>query len=274
MNRFRLIAIFFIIGIGLTGSYFIIKNSGSLQEVKPIAGNSGNDLLAQSSPIKWVENTAVNKSNGQSAKAANSYNATDFFAESLFEKLKSSDQVGKDPFISPDPSDLKNQNFIKGVANQLNKETLSFDQTVSDSDLKISADNSKEAKAVYFQAVAEITKNRFNDSKYIRSADQIISDIENDCKGSGPSMNQEVANLYGDLVDDYLNLSTPSDYLSLHKSIIIHFKKSDAVYSALANCFNDPIKGYAAAQELSNLADNTQNIQNVLAKKYKENGLY
>jgi len=251
------------------GSYFILKNPGSLPEVKPIAGNSGSGLLAQTSPVKWVEQPEK-----KIAEAANSYNATDFFAKSLFEKLKSSDQAGKDPFASVDSSDLNNQKFINGVVADLGKDALSFDQTVNNSDLKISPDNSKENKIKYLQTIAEITKNRFNDPKYIRSADQIISDIENDCKGSGSSMNQEVANLYRDLVNDYLNLTTPLDYLSLHKNIIIHFKKSEAIYESLANCLNDPIKGYVAAQELINLADNTQNIQDILVKKYKEVGLY
>jgi len=251
------------------GSYFIVKNFSSLPEVKPIAGNSGSSLLAQTSPIKWVE-----QPERKIAEAANSYNATDFFAKSLFEKLKSSDQAGKNPFTIPDPSDLNNQKFINGVVADLGKDALSFDQTINAGDLEISSDNSKENKIKYLQAIAAITKNRFNDSKYVRSADQIISDIENDCKGSGSSMNQEVANLYKNLVGDYLNLATPLDYLSLHKSIIAHFKKSQFIYSALANCSNDPIKGYVAAQELINLADNTQNIQNVLAKKYKEVGLY
>ena len=278
MNRFRSIATFFVISIGLAGSYFILKNSGSLPEIKPVNNGSSNDLLAQTqkNPIKWVENAVLNESNGQTAKAANSYNATDFFAKSLFEKLKSLDQTGKNPFEIIDPRDLNNQKFVNGVVNELNKESLSFDQTVNNSDLKISADNSKEAKIIYLQAVAEITKSRFNDAKYQRSADQIISDIESDCTKSASSIstNEKIAGLYHDLVNDYLNLSAPSDYLSLHKNIIVHFKKSEAVYGAIANCFNDPIKGYIATQELSNLADNTQNIQNILVKKYNESGLY
>ncbi len=249
------------------GAYFILKNPGSLPETKSIAGNNP---LAQTNPIKWAEQPGK-----QIAQAANSYNATDFFAKSLFEKFKILDQNGKDPFASANPNDPNNQNFVKGVAEQLSKETLSFDQAVSDGDLKISPDNSREAKIGYLQSVAEITKNRFSDAKYQRSADQIISDIENDCTESnlGLSTNGKIADLYNNLVNDYLNLSTPSDYLSFHKSIIAHFRKSEAVYGALANCFNDPLKGYMAAQNLPQLITNVQQIQLSLLKKSKEVGL-
>ena len=134
--------------------------------------------------------------------------------------------------------------------------------TIDNSQLKILLDNSKEAKTTYLENIQKITKERFSDPKYQRSAEQLINNINNDCFiGEQNSLNREFSNLYQNLVNDYLNLTVPSDWVDIHKKIIIYFKKANLVYRDLAECLQDPIRGYVAIWALPQLISEGQQIQ-------------
>ena len=64
-----------------------------------------------------------------------------------------------------DPNDPQNQEAIKKAMAELQNFSL-FDESISDKDLKISQDNSKEAKSKYLMETAQIIlKNSNNDYK-------------------------------------------------------------------------------------------------------------
>lgn len=280
-------AIVLVIGAGVFASYLVFKNS--LPEITSAtdANNPQKSALGNVSgqvPIQWINKigssianiadssssvtTGVNANN--SFGGSNNQNLTQSLAQSLFNQMQSQDQSGKQPLQQFNPADPTNQQFIAQATNSLSPDYF-FNQNVNASDLKVSNDNSKQAKMNYMDSIKTISSNRFNDPKYIRSADQVESDIQLDCfGGSGTSGNQALADVYKNLVGDYLNLPVPSDWLDLHREIISSLKASNAIYQALANCSTDPVRGYLAAKSLPQLFDEAKAVQDLLAQKYNE----
>ena len=191
----------------------------------------------------------------------------------MFSSMQKLDQSGTNPFENFDPKSSESRKLIQEAIANIQTPSSFFSQSVDDKDLKISLDNSKEAKAEYIQNIEKINQKRFSDSKYQRSLEQIASDVNNDCFGGDSSLNRETAVLYQNLTDDYLNSSVPSNWLDLHKAIISHFQKAHLVYLALADCLTDPVKGSLAVKVLPQLTEKAQEIQNLLGSKAKEANL-
>lgn len=289
MKPTSIAAIVLVIGAGAFASYLIFKNSLPAITSATDTDNPQNNALGNVSgqvPIQWInkigssianladsssaEVTAADNNSTSVLNGADSPNLTQQIAQSLFTEMRSRDQSGSQPFQDFNPNDPTSQQFIAQATSNLGSNSF-FNQDVSDSDLKISGDNSKDAKVNYLNSIKDISVNRFNDPKYIRSADQVEADIQVDCfGGSGTSMNQQVADLYKNLTQDYLNLPVPSDWLDLHKQIIGSLKTSNAIYQALANCASDPVGGYLAAKSLPQLFDKVKSVQDLLAQKYNE----
>lgn len=293
MGPTKIAAIVLVIGAGLFGSYLIIRNSvpvvpnGQAEEAL-----SAGKPLAQK-PVKWIEEAtkflndpAKNLANSGSFLAEsenksgdaskNPVNLTELVAKTMFGQMRSLDQSDKNPFQGQgfDPNDPQGQQLIQKAIAGIEDPAALFNASVDDKDLKISQDNSKEAKIQYLKAVEEIAKNRrLNDFEYQRTSDQIIKDVNNDCLGSGSSLNKELAGIYRSVVDDYIRLNVPFDWSDFHKSAIVYFKETNLVYQSLANCSNDPIKGYLAAQALPQLLEDGLKVRNLLNEKYNEAGL-
>ena len=200
-------------------------------------------------------------------------NLTEFVAKSSFTQMKNLDQSGKEPFENMDPNDPQNKAFIEKAIAGIGDPSSFFNPTVDEKDLKISQDNSKEAKIQYLKELEQITNNHLNNPKYFREIEQIAKDIQTDCLTGGLSIHKELAQLQRDLLKDNLNLTIPQDWLSLHKDSINYYKKANLIYSALAGCFQDPIKGSLAAQALPQLIKENQIIQNAFYDKWLEMGL-
>ena len=287
MTPLRIAAIVLVIGAGLAGSYWIIKSSVPSVVSENNSGSPSSIASSASSgtiPIQWInkigssiaENYAHDgfQTTGDSSKSANAGksatpNLTESFAKSLFSEMRLRDQSGSKPFQNFNPNDPEAKQLIAEAAVNIGPGNF-FQQTVDEKDLKISSDNSKSSKLKYLGDIGQISKSRFSDKKYQRSSDQIIADINKDCFGNGTSLNQGLADIYKNLADDYLNLAAPSDWLSLHKQIIEHFKNSEEIYQSFADCSKDPIRSYLATQALPQLMDKAQAIQNLIVQKYKE----
>lgn len=198
-------------------------------------------------------------------------NLTKALGQNLFEQIQTSDLINKEANKLPSNADINS--ISEQLTNSVISESLADFKLVSviyDSDLKISPDNSKEAKLKYFEDLNKIVLARFNNPSHKTTPSQTIENINTDCFGNGSSLDKELADFYPKVVDDYLNVVTPSDLLSLHKKIVAHFKNAHLIYQALANCSQDLIKGYIAAQVLPDFAEETIAIQNLLEVKYKE----
>ncbi len=284
MNKIKIAAMILILGGGVLVAYFTVKNSVPAAGVIQTENETDIKGLANGNLFDWLNNSADknigiadqptdNLSQSNISQSDNqSDNLTDLVAQSVFNGMKIMDQNGTNPFDSGNVNDSQIKEIIQANVNNLS--TSIFNVSINEKDLKISQDNSIEAKTEYFNKIGQISQNRFGGYKYPDSIEQFNEDLTSDCfTGGGDSFNRQLAALYQNLTDDYMNLVAPSDLTDFHKQAISHLKKAHLVYQAVADCSKDPVKGYLAIQSLSSLVDKAKEIQSLLEKKYNETGL-
>ncbi len=277
MKHVKLAAIILIILAGIIGSYLILKNSGQANS------SVNNDKISELSkailsknPIQWVEKakeqiSATVNSNSENLSAATSsqsVNLTNMVAGSMFGGMQKLDQSGTNPFEDFDPDDPESQKLIQETIAGLQNPSANFSQSVDDKDLKISQDNSKEAVIKYLTAINEIAQDRM--AGFNKSYQDVLSEIS---KINDFSLALRFADIQKNIANDYLDLIVPSDWVDVHKKLIIHFKTSEVVFKALSDYANDPVKSYLALQMIDQLAVNAKENQNSLQQKIKEFGL-
>ncbi|OGM90387.1 hypothetical protein A2999_00280 [Candidatus Wolfebacteria bacterium RIFCSPLOWO2_01_FULL_38_11] len=279
MNRLKIAAIVLVIVSGLAGSYFIVKNSTpSLLSEKKVLENSGESGISSQSPIEWVKNLVsgdYSQSIGDSNNAKNgsnkeTANLTETVAQSLFGKMKIMDQSGNDPFGNFDINNSENQKLVNEALAGFNGSDDIFKISADDNNLKISNDNSREAKNRYLEEIKKISQKHFNTVQYQNFSKEIIDEIDKSCFGEDSLLINKLINIYQLIADDYLNIVVPSDWLDFHKKAVAHYKKNYLTYQFISNCSSDPIGGYLAVQSLQLLIDEAVEVQNLLNEKYKE----
>jgi len=273
MNPIKITTIILIISAGLVGSYFIVKKaSPPISDREDVSPLNETDSLFQK-PIQWVEKLKdfVNKQEEEPQNPApeDSLNLTKMVAGSLFGRMKNLDQSSKNPFEGQgiDINDPENQKLIEEAVADI---TDPFNPKIENKNLKISGDNSKEAKLNYLKSIQEIGQKYFGNPGFKRDSDQLIKDINQDCLGNGNTVNSKIAIAYNDIATNYLNINVPSDWLDIHRTVIIYTKRGHLIFKALANCAMDPIKGWLAMKTLPQFASESQIIQEVLKKKAAE----
>ncbi len=292
----KIAAMLLIMGAGLVGSYLIIKNSVSFLSASQIKNNSSQELsdqeLLNQNPIKWLENKAnsftesikdmtnlgkpaTKGTDSANANDENSVNLTEMVAKTMFNKMKSLDQSGQNPFQGQgfDPNDEQSQKLIQDAVASMQGQGNLFNPKIEDKDLKISSDNSKEAKFNYLISMQEKIRKYFNDSSLQPSEDQLMKNINQDCFGGGGSANSKIAEAYNSAANENLNISVPSSWTDIHKETIFFLKKGNLIFGAIAGCSIDPMKGYLAVQALPQLASEIIATQDALKKKSAEDGL-
>lgn len=253
MEFFKKMTIIFIIASGLIGSYFIVKNSGinnskTAVEIKNIVKKGDEAFLKN--PIKWLKDSV-----SPSVLGTSGGNFTENLGEMIFEQIKSSNSI-----------DLASGKIINANDILKNKQLeLDFVSDIDIAELKISQDNLIEAKKIYLKTIGEINKNNFGD--FNKMYLEIIVDVFQKLDVSSA---KKISGIYKNLADDYLNIAAPKDWIDFHKAIIIYFKNSETVYSAMANYLNDPLKGYLALEVIENVINEGQQAQNILDKHLKE----
>jgi len=276
MGVLKIAAVVLIIFAGLVGAYIIIRTP-DLSAVS----NTGAEAKEQDASVQGfiseklgsLQNLFTETKNSITGNADNSENLTEGIANLIFNKLKSSDQQGENPFENLDfdsLTDAEIQNLMGDAVKSVQNPMLLSTTTIDNSQLKISLNNSKEAKAIYLEKVKKLNQQYFSDSKYQRTSEELIDSINEDCFAENEnSVNREVSNIYKNLASNYLNLEVPSDLVEIHKRMIIYFKKASLVYRDLGQCYQDPIRGYVALWALPQLVDEGQKIQVDLDNLFK-----
>lgn len=245
-KKFKIAAAVLILGAGLIGSYLVVRNSGiknlnTAAEIKNLIQKGGEALVQN--PIQWIENNSSNNEKN---------NLTGALAQSVFEQFKMEKGLSDNDEIN---EVLKKQLTGLQLISQIN-----------DSELKISSDNSKEAKIRHLKTIGEINQKDVGDFK--KTYLEVVIDVFQKLDSSSA---RRLADIYGKLANDYLAIEVPSDWLDLHKTTIVHFKNSQTVYSAMADYHNDPIKGYLALEIIENIAvDNAKEVIGLLNEKIRE----
>ncbi|MCL4437646.1 hypothetical protein M1513_01235 [Patescibacteria group bacterium] len=267
MERTKIAAIVFVISAGIIASYMILKNSApKYDSTKNGLTEENSTSSASQNPIKWLSKTIKDSGIGNLTGELKSLfaseeekislpenidfeniNLTEFVAKSSFTQMKNLDQSGQDPF-SIDPNDPASKEFIeKAIAGIQNPAAL-FNPTVSDSELNISRDNSKEARKEYLAKAGQIILEK---AKYdVANREKAIGDFSNNLNVSGIN---SIVNTYAKYIDNFINMKTPSVYLDLHKRYIVFLKKSKMIYQGMADYGKDPIKASLSIQLIPDL---------------------
>lgn len=250
MTRIKTIKIalaVFVLGAGLAGSYLIIKNSASLikSDKESLISKNINEVkeIFSENPLKWVENDV-------SAGIFDS-NLTENLKESLLKQIKSSDKKSVEETVN----DIFNNKQLK----------LDFISDINDIELKISKNNSIEVKKNYIETIRDTNKKNFGDFKKIYL--EVIVDVFQKLDVSSA---KKVSDIYKNLAADYLKISVPLDWIEFHKGLIINFRNAETVYSAMVEYLDDPVKGYLALEAIEGIINESQRLQSVLDKNFKE----
>jgi len=278
MKPIKIVAIVLIISASLIGSYFIIRNpakSSSSVSIDQSSANALNEKISQGlqqikdqltnqpsieKPIQWTENN-------NPSDTLSDNNLTQNIGQDVFQQMQSVDFSKQSPANLPANFDL----MTGGLTNDaLQKQLSNFNliSDIDDSEIKISQDNSKEAKIKYLETIGEINKKDLGN--FNKNYLAIIIDVFQKLDVSSAS---QLANIYKNLADDYLNLAVPSDWLDTHKKLIVHFKNSETIYQALAGYLDDPVKGYLALEVIQDSINNGQQVETFLEKEATEVGL-
>lgn len=271
MSPYRVAAVVLVIGAGLVGSYLIIKNSipavpagqaeGPVTAPKPLAQN----------PVKWIEEAAEflnepakNLANSSSFLAENggqggsgntestsSVNLTKLVAQSLFGQMQKSDQNEQNPFEGKgfDPQSPEGQKMIQEAIANLKNSSLFPNQSVRDSDLKISSDNSSKVKSEYLITTGGIIVDNSNEvyKNPVKALEKLVNN-------SDASEVAQLADTYAKIYNGFVNTPVPSNWLDLHKRYVTFLKNTESVYRAIADFQNDPVKSQLFTQLVPEVA--------------------
>ncbi|MBI5401743.1 hypothetical protein HZB05_02890 [Candidatus Wolfebacteria bacterium] len=284
MSPIKIISVFFIINVGIISAYLIINNS-----IAPAVNadkNTNNQTESQSlgaNPFQLIGDLAANKNSNESSDSQkdsniqtniNPVNFTQIIAQSLFKGIKTLDQNGTNPFGSVDPNDPKTKEVIQKSINELS--SVQFGVSISDSDLKISSDNSQKAKTAYLTDVRNIFNQKLTNQKFlINSPEDIINDVNDDCFfKTGSSLSGQRADFFQSLAGEYKKLSVPSDWLDFHKKLLNFYDNAQLIFRAFSECANDPAKVYVISEKFpSAVFEDMSKLQELFIQKYREVGL-
>ena len=273
MTSFRFATIIFIIGAGLVVSYFIIYDSPSdgVETVSRNEARQTNETISPAdkkseTPLQWIENfDSLTKNKPDVLTPQN--NLTLSIGQELIEGIKS----------APEILDFEKGSLSAGaglLSKKLIDKAFSTDQlglafVINKADIKTSSDNSSEAKARYLKAIEEIGRENFAnfDKNYFRVIYETYGE-------NNPASAVQLAEIYKNLANKALSLAPPTDYLELHKRIILSYKNAEIVYRAMANYSSDPIKGYLALEMVRSLIDGIEQVQKTVYERAQEVKLY
>lgn len=275
MDKVKFMATFVVAAGIIIGGYFLSAQNpmGEVAGQKQTTG----DKLGLSNPLQTdsadTNGVAANQNYGTSYTPTDAGgNVTKMVAQSMFLKMKQLDQNGTNPFTGLDSQDPQTRALVEDSIN--NVPTAIFDARIEDKDINISKDNSRNAKIEYLKGIARITKDRLTGkAEFTVNKQELIDNLNSDCFGDGSTKNAELGHAYGVILNDYKNLIVPSDWLTMHKAIMGHFKELSDLYTAFSGCKDDPLKAYVGIEKLNEAYAQTKDIQNMIDAKAAELGL-
>lgn len=255
MERFKIAAIVLVLFGGLSGSYLIIKNSIPAVEIK-------NEIIEKSSisegtiiekPIQWVKNLsfknisdvfeekkALINQQGIVLNNSNSINNyTESIAKSMFDKMKTMDQNGDNPFENINLNDSENKEITQNILADLENFSsgLNSVKNIDIKDIKISKDNSLEAKAKYLESVGKIIMDNSSESY---NKPHIA--VERLAVSGDVARLDKLISAYSNILNNLLITAAPSDFSDIHYRYVNFLNKTKTFYSEIKVFKNDPIR--------------------------------
>ncbi|PIR44393.1 hypothetical protein COV23_00070 [Candidatus Wolfebacteria bacterium CG10_big_fil_rev_8_21_14_0_10_31_9] len=263
-KKIKTIISIIIMAVAIIGAFFIMRNSFPSVSVeenkKEWFKSSGPDLneLNSSGIFQKVGEFGIGNNS-----LAQKNNLTESISGSLFNQLGSVDTLNQIKSNPKGSIELMSGKISDDVMFKMQTD-LNFITTIDDSVLKISNNTSVSAKKEYLNNITNVINNDF--AGFNKMYLEIIIDTYQKLDSSSAI---QASNIYRKLSQDFINTSVPKDWVDIHKEMIINYKNSEIIYSAMANYQNDPIKGYMVLEAIQSLVNKSKQIQDELIKKVK-----
>lgn len=273
MNPLKLSGIFLVAVVLLIGSWFISKPSLTIPSTAPktslketLFGNNGENLLNNFS-IDNLKNLVKSQTSNLSATSTEDQNLTDQLGKTMASNIlgATSDLLNyKSGESSPEQQQITNT-----LANQLKDQNyFSLDQPINDQSLKITSFNSVSTKKQYLEDLGNTIQKCFN------GFNKNVTDILKDAFEKGDvSSAKKLSEIYQCSYDGLIKITVPSEWLGLHKDLLIYYQNAKIIYTAIGDYQNDPLKAYLALNEITNLINSVEQNQTLLNIKAKSIGL-
>lgn len=268
----KITRVFLILSVGIFGAYVIVANLGGNDNYAVNSENINNSMeqLQQNNGGIFVENGDISNSevNGITYDSTGKNNLTQIFTNSLFDQVQASGAINGDPKNLNKNKDVINKNILSDVLMATPQFKTVAD--IKDSSLKISTDNSVDAKGNYLKTFGEMVKKYFPDPSIINYY-QIVIDVYRNNKIDTAV---KLANAYKNLANNFISVSVPSEMVNFHKEIIIYYKNAEMTYGAMSGYLEDPIGGSVALElgdKLLNEGVQIQSDLNAIIKKMNNN---
>lgn len=241
MNTLRIILATAILSLGISGAAYLVKNYNlpgqkSEKENNALAALSvENNNPVQSQPL--VEQLPAQNHLDLTAQI-NQGNYTEEFSKNLAETLVAQNPDGPVPMgdktgINVPDSNATAENLI---AESIKKfKSASPEPIVSEKDLQISSDNSKEALKAYLQDIQKIS---------LEANQKMPTDLTSDYLAGLDGIYQEV-------IKNFYQLTVPEAAVEIHKKLILVFEKKQMITEKLSAYKSDPLVLIIAMNELS-----------------------
>ena len=199
-------------------------------------------------------------------------NMTKVIARATFEQMKTLDQQGKSPFDEKNSDTAEVRNAVeRSVAESTNAVFEGI--VVKNSDLKTIMNNTRDAKRRYLKDLEAMLARHPVKESYKNIPGGLEGLIEQSCAGQQTNISKELSDDYTAIARDMMKIQTPSQWVVFHKQGITHYLQGSVIFSGIAGCAADPLKGYSVAQSLSEFGQNSSLLQKLLQKMYTEVGL-
>lgn len=271
-QRRMMTAIFLGASILLLSTYVLANRSGDIPEVVE-KNNEGQFFTDGSAIMDQIASTGeewmLAMGSGAQDASEDLNNTTKNVAKAAFYQMKALDQQGKSPF---DKENTNTPEVQTAIESSLNGSVDSFfgNLLIGDRDIKISANNTTEAKKKYLRSF-ETVLARYPATADLGSVDGGLQGlVQQACAGDDDGVSGRVANLYDAIAKDVMAVTAPSSWVDFHKQAIEHYKKGGIIFSAIANCNADPLRGVVAAQKIPKFGMDALTLQNLLKKMYTE----
>lgn len=227
MSKSKIIIAALILGLGLAGAYFIISNYPSF---KPIDNNT-------------AEEKTGNNPVGIEPAAASAKNLTDLLTKKLEQSIAEKNTEGfnvidgKTLIAAPKPETIV-EDLISEAEKNFDPATLR--PTITDSSIKISEDNSKEALSAYFGSLSDII---------IAASKNIPASLYDENKLSVSDFSK-TKQAYDVMISNIKDLTVPRLALNIHKKELELLTTKRNIYEKMANLDQDPMTAYLVIDEL------------------------
>ena len=256
MNKAKIVALL-ILTSGLVVSLFILKTPAKNEglSLDPAFQKSNNPSLNFKSVLQFLNQNANPEAGGEPSNNLTETLAA-LYASEIAKNIESNGSFNEN---SLDPDDFDLSQILQGQTDLLAIPKYGL------KDVKISDDNSVRNQIAYLEGIDALLKENFGG--FHKNLTIAIDEFFN--KKDPTSLSYLAEHIPGYL-DGLLALPVPSLWQTVHLQILNLWQKKLFVYRAILDFNSDPLKAYAALQQIFPIAEEDINLQTVMIKRYEE----